>query len=75
MRRKHKAESGEYKTTVANNVNTSVKYTNPLGIYDQSIVNDIKNGQMVYYRKGNGVILADNGCPCALLPNTGCNTN
>lgn len=75
MRRKYKAESGAYINNVANNTNSNVKYTKPLGIVDQSIINEIKNGQMVYYRKGNGIVLADNGCPCALLPNDTGNTN
>jgi hypothetical protein len=75
QRRKQKAESGNYINSVANNTNPNVTYTRPLGILDQSIINDIKSGQMVYYRKSNGIIAADNGCPCALLPNTGCNTN
>ena len=75
MRRKYKAESGAYFNNVANNTNPNVTYTKPLGILDQSIINDIKNGQMVYYRKGNGTVLADNGCPCALLPNATGNTN
>ena len=75
QRRKQKAESGAYINAVANNTNPNVTYTRPLGILDQSIINDIKRGQMVYYRKSNGIIAADNGCPCALLPNTECNTN
>lgn len=75
QRRKQKAESGAYINAVANNTNPNVTYTRPLGIVDQSIVNNIKRGQMVYYRKSNGIIAADNGCPCALLPNTVGNTN
>jgi len=66
MRRKQKAESGAFITTVQNNTNTNVKYTKPLGIYDQSIVSEVKQGQMPYYRKANGVYTVDNGCPCGV---------
>jgi hypothetical protein len=74
-RRMQKAESADYINRMQNNTNTAVKYTKPIGIQAQSIVTDIKMGNMVYYRKANGIITADNGCPCALLPNTTGNTN
>jgi hypothetical protein len=64
MRKKQKAESGEYIRNMQNNTNTSVQYTKPLGIQDQSVVNDIKQGQMPFYRKANGAFTVDNGCPC-----------
>jgi hypothetical protein len=66
IRKKQKAESGAYIRNMQNNTNTSVQYTKPLGIQDQSIVNDIRQGQMPFYRKGEGVYTVDNGCPCAV---------
>ena len=36
-----------------------------LGIYDQSIINTVKNGNMKYYTKTEGGIVdINNGCPC-----------
>ena len=69
-RRQVKAESGSFITRIASN-NTS--YAPALGIWDQSIVNDVKNGQMKYYRKGEGSTTIDNGCPCQ-PDTTGCNS-
>ena len=66
QRKKQKAESGEYIRKMQNNTNTSVQYTAPLGIQDQSIVNNVKQGQMPFYRKGEGVYTVDNGCPCVV---------
>jgi hypothetical protein len=37
-----------------------------LGIYDQSIINTVKNGNMPFYRKNDaGCTNVSNGCPCA----------
>ncbi len=36
-----------------------------LGIYDQSIINTVKNGNMPFYRKNDaGCTNISNGCPC-----------
>jgi len=46
-----------------------------LGIWDQSIINTVKQGNMRYYRKGDGgCTTINNGCPCQPLTNsdTGC---
>lgn len=37
-----------------------------LGITQDSILNNVANGQMKYYRKGD-ITTVDNGCPCAPL--------
>ena len=66
QRKKQKAESGEFINRAQQNTNTSVKYTAPLGIQEQSIINDVRQGQMPFYRKGNGVFIVDNGCPCVV---------
>ena len=58
QRNRTKAVSGSFLNRIASN-NTS--YAPALGIWDQSIVNSVKNGQMKYFRKGSPI---DNGCPC-----------
>jgi len=65
-RRQQRAESGEYITNMNNNTVARVRYTRPLGVHDQSIINDVKTGQMPFYRKANGVYTVDNGCPCGV---------
>lgn len=54
----------------AQQVNTNqptTGYAPMLGIYDQSIINTVKNGQMKYFRKGEGCTTVSNGCPCLPL--------
>jgi hypothetical protein len=74
QRRRVTAESGSFITriqpwstvqTANNQPNTG--YAPMLGIYDQSIINTVKNGQMKYYRKGEGCTTISNGCPCMPL--------
>ena len=49
--------------TPANQPNTG--YAPALGIYDQSIINTINNGQMKFYKKNDGgCTTINNGCPC-----------
>ena len=66
QRRRVKAESGSFLNRIASN-NTS--YAPALGIWDQSIVNSVKNGNMKYYRKCDGSFTVDSGCPCRPEPN------
>jgi len=66
QRRRVKAESGSFLNRIASN-NTS--YAPALGIWDQSIVNSVKNGNMKYYRKCDGSFSVDSGCPCQPEPN------
>ncbi len=95
QRRRAKAESGSFITrispwnvlppgqtyvqTTQNQPNTG--YAPRLGIYDQSIINQVKNGNMVMYRKGDGgLVSVNNGCPCQPLPSVAnggpeCGTN
>jgi hypothetical protein len=59
---------------IANNPPTPVQvnfnqpntgYAPALGIYDQSIINTVKNGQMKFFRKNDGgCTTVFNGCPC-----------
>ena len=68
MRRQQKAESGSYINRVAQTTNTAVQSTKALSVQDQSIINDVRRGQMPYYRKANGAFTVDNGCPCGVGP-------
>jgi hypothetical protein len=64
-----------YVQTATNQPTTG--YAPSLGIYDQSIINQVRNGNMTFYRKGSqGVVTVNNGCPCIPLSNsTICGTN
>ncbi len=65
-RRQMKAESGNFINRIQNPIQPNTGYAPALGIWDQSIINDVHNGQMKYYRKGTGgLTTVDNGCPCA----------
>ena len=47
---------------------STVEYAPRLGVYDQSIINTVKDGNMKYYRKQDGgVTTVINGCPCTPL--------
>ena len=61
------AQSGSFLTRINNPINPNTGYAPALGIYDDSIMNNIANGQMKYYRKNNGVFVVNNGCPCMPL--------
>ena len=85
-RRQMKAESGNFINRIQNPVQPNTGYAPALGIWYQSIINDVKNGQMKYYRKGmGGCTTVSNGCPCdslhtaaaaaARAPNECCGTN
>ena len=67
-RAKNKAESGSFINRITNASNPHTGFTVPLGIYDQSIINTVKKGQMQYFRKGlGGTTIVDNGCPCVAI--------
>ncbi len=71
MRRKSKAESGSFLNRIQNTVTPDVGYGQRLGIYDQSAIISIRDGQMKYFRKGSGGSTnVSNGCPCTPLNNT-----
>ena len=79
QRRKAKAESGSFLNRINNPTNPNTGYAPLLGIYDQSIINTVKNGAMKYYRKNDGGCTSiSNGCPCIPLTNAEercCGTN
>lgn len=78
QRRKDKAESGSFITRITNPTNPNTGYAPALGIWDQSIINTVRQGNMKYYRKGDGgCTTVNNGCPCEPISdvNNCCNTN
>lgn len=76
IRRKNKAESGSFITRITNTSAPNTGYAPLLGIYDQSIINTVRTGQMADFRKGTGgIVSVDSGCPCQLLSTASCNTN
>ena len=76
QRRRVKAESGSFINRISSNINPNTGYAPMLGIWDQSIINTVKDGQMKYYRKGDGgCTTISNGCPCQSISNECCNTN
>ncbi len=71
QRRRDKATSGSFITRISpwNNAAATNQPTTGsaplLGIYDQSIINTVKNGNMAYYTKcEGGNVDINNGCPC-----------
>ena len=76
QRRMNKAQSGSFINRIQNYAMPNTGYAPRLGISDQSIINAVKMGQMVYYRKGDqGSLSVNNGCPCTALANSSCQTN
>ena len=70
MRKQASAQSGSFLTRINNPINPNTSYAPALGIYDDSILTNVRNGQMKYYRKGGGVFIVNNGCPCKPLVTT-----
>jgi hypothetical protein len=79
MRRKMKAESGSFINRIQNGNNSTTGYAPLLGVYDQSIINAVKTGNMKFYQKNSsGCTVINNGCPCEPLSEadaTCCGTN
>jgi hypothetical protein len=67
LRKQASAQAGSFLTRINNPVNPNTSYAPALGIYDDSILANVRNGQMKYYRKGGGVFVVNNGCPCQPL--------
>jgi hypothetical protein len=58
-----------YPVNINETVQPTTSYAPALGIYDQSIINTVKNGQMAFYRKNDGgCTTVSNGCPCLPSP-------
>jgi hypothetical protein len=67
MRKQASAQSGSFLTRINNPIHPNTGYAPALGIYDDSVMANVRNGQMKYYRKGGGVFIVNNGCPCKPL--------
>ena len=68
QRRMNKAQSGDFINRIQNYANPHTGYASRLGIFDQSIINTVKDGTMKHYRKQDGgVTTVINGCPCVPL--------
>lgn len=66
IRKDAKAKANSFITRISPPNNTT-GYAPLLGIYDNSIMNDVKMGQMLDYKKcDGGTILINPGCPCPL---------
>jgi len=64
-RRQALTASGSFISRITNPVNPNTSYAPSLGIYDNSILNNVKNGKMTYFRKGEGGSVGVGiGCPC-----------
>lgn len=64
QRRRDTAKAGSFLNRIQNPSQPQTGYAPALGIYDQSIITDVKIGNMPFYRKANGVTMVMNGCPC-----------
>lgn len=73
QRNRTKAESGSFITRISpwnvppagSDAQPTTSYGPALGIYNQSIINTVRNGNMAIFRKGNGACTTiNNGCPC-----------
>jgi hypothetical protein len=69
-RKQDSVQSGSFLTRINNPVNPNTSYAPALGIWDDSILANVRNGQMKFYRKGGGVVVVNNGCPCQPLVDT-----
>ncbi len=72
QRRKMKVEAGSFLNRIQGSP-SATGYASRLGIYDQSIINTVKTGNMPFYKKKHtGCVEISNGCPCPPLSNTPC---
>jgi hypothetical protein len=60
QRNRDKAISGSFVNRIQNTTGSAPL----LGISDQSIINSVNTGQMTQYRKSNGYVSVNSGCPC-----------
>jgi len=64
QRRRDNAKAGSFLNRIQNPTQPQTGYAPALGIYDQSIITDVKVGNMPFFRKSQGVTMVMNGCPC-----------
>jgi hypothetical protein len=74
QRRGVKAVSGNFIRRIQNGNQSTTGSAPLLGVYDQSIINAVKTGNMPFYQKNSsGCVQINNGCPCLPLdPETKC---
>jgi len=72
QRRRARTESGSFITRIqnpTNPTNPTTGYGPILGISQQSIINQVKTGNMAFYRKNDGgCVNVSIGCPCTPPP-------
>jgi hypothetical protein len=65
QRRKMRVEAGDFQRRLQAN---QPGYAPSLGIYDQSVINTLRTGNMPFYKKKDtGCVEVSNGCPCEPL--------
>lgn len=72
QRRKMRVEAGSFQRRIQGTP-SQTSYAPRLGIYDQSIINSVRTGNMIFYKKKDtGCVEVSNGCPCAPLASLSC---
>ena len=72
QRRKMRVEAGDFQRRIQGSP-SQTGYAPRLGIYDQSIINTVRTGNMPFYKKkDSGCVEVSNGCPCAPLADAPC---
>jgi hypothetical protein len=64
-RRNDKIISGSYLTRLESVFKSG--YGTPLGVYNNSIMNNINQGAMTTYKKCGGAYEVNTGCPCVSI--------
>lgn len=75
QRRNYKAQSGNFINRIQSTTNPTTGYAPLLGIYDQSVINSVKSGQIKFFKRADGCVSVNNGCPCTEINSsntTGC---
>ena len=71
QRSRAKAESNSFINRIQNPTNPTTSYGPLTGIYDNSEVNRVTNGQMKYFRRNGACTVAYIGCPCTIITPSG----
>jgi hypothetical protein len=69
QRARAKAESNSFINRIQNPTNPKTSYGPLTGIYDNSEVNRVNNGQMKYFQRNGACTVAYIGCPCTATVN------
>jgi hypothetical protein len=71
QRARAKAESNSFINRIQNPTNPRTSYGPLTGIYDNSEVNRVNNGQMKYFQRNGACTVAYIGCPCTVTTPSG----